>query len=238
MKIDLIEEYCRSRNLSLIDGLALISAAVSKATNTRCVVTPEIDEAMEIGFYANNARPINMKPSTLSAASGYLEKMALAKENAKEIKRLNEIRQSAVVSGAIDQATNNGWFVILPELRAFMPLGEAIEEEASGGYYAKGSVLQFAVASSGIRPRGAPRVILSRRLAILAQTIAARIFAVYGFVSLKRQAGVKQTILLRAYPQKQHQAIYQAYFPAERVIFRKLLSDGTIAQSKRKDRLQ
>jgi hypothetical protein len=232
--IETLNDYCRSHNLSLVEGLALISAAVSKATNTQYGVTPEINENKEIGFYVNNSRIINMKPSTITTASKYLEKTALARAIAKEAERLNQDAESqTLTNGTIDEATNNGYFVTLPNLRAFMPLKEAIGQEAKTGCYAIGATLWFSVVSSSVRRGGKPRVILSRRSALLARTIAERFFASYGFIDIKRKAGVKQTILLRAFPSRELQLKYQSYFPTERIVYQKLTSDGTIKRTTR-----
>jgi hypothetical protein len=215
-----------------------MSAAISKATHTRYGVTPQIDGEQEISFYANNARPINIKPSAIYAAGKHLEKMVLKRENAQEVVRLNQAAKSATLtSGIISGATNNGWFVNLPNIIAFMPIKEAIGKEADTGLYAIGAALQFAIVSSSIRRGSKPsRVILSRRSALLARTIAERLLSRYGFIDIKRKAGVKQTILLRAFPSRELQLTYQSYFPTERIVYQKLTLDGEIKRGERRRR--
>ncbi|MDR2151499.1 MAG: hypothetical protein LBO72_01645 [Helicobacteraceae bacterium] len=170
-----------------------------------------------------------MKPSLLEKSSRKLEKLVQRYQSSKEIDNLQSNKErKEIVTGAISDRVANGWFVNLPNIRGFMPLKEAIEGEAKLGLYTNGQSLYFEIVSSSKEKNGKPRVILSRRNAYLARNVAESIFAMYGFVSLKRQAGIKQTIIVRAYPQKQHKAIYQSLFPAERMIFHKLLPDGTI----------
>jgi hypothetical protein len=233
MTPSLISSYCRSHDITLLEGLNLIANAIRQASDTKSSVIP-VEEEGEIGFVAQTTmgetREINLKPSLLKKASAKLASLVQRHQSSKEIDLLQDKkRQREIVKGVIDDRSANGWFINLPNIRAFMPIKEAIEGEVKLGLYANRQSLYFEIVSSSRERNGKPRVILSRRSLFLAKAIAENHFSIYGFVSLKRQAGVKQTIIVRAYPQKHHQTLYQSYFPSERIIYRKMLIDGTIA---------
>lgn len=229
----LIKEFCKERNVEYIDGLTLIMEAVQYASKSRNAVYPYEDESGGILFcaqsIAGDRRAINMKPSVLRKAVKRLETLV-------ERKRFRDssadTRQSqTIVRGTFDDRARNGYYVILPNSRAFMPFDQSVKQEAETGSYKRGKTLHFAVLSSNAQRNGLPRVILSRRSIAIARELAEHTFSMYGFVNVKRMAGIKQTILLRAYPQRHHQEHYQSFFPSERIVYRKMLIDGTIAAS-------
>jgi hypothetical protein len=241
MTPSLLTSYCRSHDLTLLDGFNLISSAIKQASNSTNDIIPIEDEKGEISFVTRTQsgefRPIELKPSLLTKTGKRLESLVQRYQSNKEIDLLRSNKEkSEIVLGTIDERVTNGWFVSLTNIRAFMPIKEAIEGEAKLGLYDIGTALRFEIVSSGKERNGKPRVILSRRNGRLAKSIAEYQFSIYGFVSLKRKAGEKQTIIIRAYPQKQHQAIYQSCFPSERIIYRKMLIDGSIAPIERKAR--
>ncbi|MDR1911306.1 MAG: hypothetical protein LBQ52_03020 [Helicobacteraceae bacterium] len=234
-----ILDYCRSHDLTLLDGLSLISRAVKNATKTQNSIVPIENENGEISFSAQTGsgefRAINMKQALLSKTSSQLAKLVQHYQSSKEVNLLQyKNLDQKIVVGTIDDQVVNGWFVNLPNVRAFMPLKKAVEAEANQGYYVAGQALHFVITLSGLERNGKPKVILSRKSALIAKAIAENLFAMYGYVDLKRKAGEKQTIIVRAYPQKHHQAQYQDYFPTERIVFHKLMPDGTIKKPERK----
>jgi hypothetical protein len=239
MTLSHLTSYCLSHDLTLLEGFNLISSAIKQASNSASNIVPIEDDKGAIGFVIQTAdgefRAIEMKPSLLEKSSRKLERLVQRYQLSKETGLLQSNKEKReIVRGAIDDSVPNGWFVNLPNIRAFMPIKEAVEKEAGLGLYSNNrQSLYFQIVSSSREKNGKPRVILSRRSVKLSKAIAEDTFAMYGFVSLKRQAGIKQTILVRAYPQKHHQALYQSYFPTERLIFHKLMPDGTIKRPTR-----
>jgi ribosomal protein S1 len=172
-----ITEYCRSHDISVLEGLTLISQAVKQATNSVANVMPIEDDRGEIGFFTQTSsgefRSIEMRPNFFSKARKKLESLVQQRQFAQEIEQLQTNKQDGKIArGTVIEEKANGRFINLPNIRAFLPLGEAIEQEASQGCYEIGQSLYFAIISSDKERSGKPRVILSRRGAYLAASVA------------------------------------------------------------------
>jgi hypothetical protein len=209
--------------------------AVRYASRSKNSVYPYEEEFGDIVFYAQSIsgdrRPINMKSATLQKAVKRLKTLV---ERRKLDESLARSKQSqSVVRGTFEDRSRNGYYVLLPNSRAFMPIEHSVTQEADAGSYRSGKTLHFAVVSSNAQKNGLPRVILSRRSIIVAKEVAEHTFASYGFIDIKRKAGLKQTILLRAFPSRELQLKHQSYFPTERIVYQKLTSDGTIKRTTR-----
>jgi hypothetical protein len=228
---NLIKEFCKEKGIEYVEGLTLVMEAVRYASKSKNNVYPFEEEFGDIVFCAQSIsgerRAINMKPNVLTAAIKRLKTLVERKQLNDSL--INSRQSQTVVRGTFGDRARNGYYIALPNAKAFMPLERSVKQEEEAESYRAGKALHFAVLSSGAQRNGLPRIALSRRSVAVAKEVAEHTFAMYGFVNVKRMAGIKQTILLRAYPQRDHQTLYQSYFPTERITYRKMLIDGTIA---------
>jgi hypothetical protein len=235
MQTNAVKEFCKENSIEYADGLALIMEAVKYASKSKSAVYP-YEQDGEIGFYAQTMsgehRAINMKEAVLHKA---VARLKLLVKRYRITESVNKTRQAQkVVRGTFDDRSHNGYYIVLPNSRAFMPFDQSVKTEAEAGCYRIGKTLHFAIVSASDN-KGRPKIILSRRSPIVAKEIAERHFAPYGFVNVKRISGIKQTILLRAFPSRELQIKYQSLFPTERIVFHKLMPDGTIKRPTRQE---
>jgi hypothetical protein len=233
-----LAEYFRGHDIDLFEGIMLIEVAVKRAVRSGSQISA-VNEEGEIKFYAITAdseyRPIKFKQAVLDSITSHLANIVQNYQLSKAVEQAqSQVDQKEVIRGVISSKTPSGYFVNIGASFAFMPIKESVKTEAVKNLYNVGSPLSFAIIDVGFDRSGIPKILLSRRSSFLSLTIARSIFAKYNFVRIKRKAGIKQTILLRAFPQKEDQVKYRAHFPTEKINYQKLNYDGSIKIATRK----